>query len=154
MPHERSYTSSIREPTNCSHPPLQNDRGEASNLMSVTYFKCNQPGHYATQCPTNDCGKTPVVNSIMADVQQVSTRSKTQSTEWQIQDEVRQATKEWIDNTNKTNFDRMHTEMQDITIRAPQSTQPSSSVEEDQLWDALTSSRISLPLHKLLPLMP
>ena len=48
----------------------------------------------------------------------------------------------------------MHTEMQDITIGAPQSTQPSNSAEDDQLWDALTSSRISLPLHKLLPLMP
>ena len=48
----------------------------------------------------------------------------------------------------------MHTEMQDITIGAPQSTQPSNSAEDDQLWNALTSSRISLTLHKLLPLMP
>ena len=31
---------------------------------------------------------------------------------------------------------------------------PSTPTEDDQLWDALTSSRISLPLHKLLPLMP
>ena len=44
----------------------------------------------------------------------------------------------------------MHTEIQDVTNGEPMST----SVEEDQLWDALTSSQISLPLHKLLPLMP
>ena len=154
MPHERPYTSPTREPANRSQPPPQNDREDTSNSASVTCFKCNQPGHYATQCPTNDRGKTPIVNSIVVDVQQVTTRSKTQSTQWQIQDEVRQAAKEWIDNANKTNVERMHTEMQDITIGAPQSTQPSNSAEDDQLWNALTSSRISLPLHKLLPLMP
>ena len=44
--------------------------------------------------------------------------------------------------------------MQDVTIGAPQSTQPSTSAEDDHLWDALTRSRISLPLHKLLLLMP
>ena len=51
------------------------------------------------------------MNSIMADVQQVTTCNKTQSTQWQIQDEVRQAAKEWIDKANQTNVDRMHTEM-------------------------------------------
>ena len=44
--------------------------------------------------------------------------------------------------------------MQDVTIGAPQSTQPSTSAEDDHLWDTLTSSRISLPLHKLFPFMP
>ena len=44
--------------------------------------------------------------------------------------------------------------MHNATIGAPQSSAPSTSTEDDQLWDALTSSRISLPLHKLLPLMP
>ena len=68
-------------------------------------------GHYATQFPTNDRGKAPTVNNIMADAQHVSTRSKTQSTQWQIHDEVRQAAKEWINNANKTNVDQMHTEM-------------------------------------------
>ena len=48
----------------------------------------------------------------------------------------------------------MHTEMQDITIRAPRPTHPSELVEDDQLWDTLTSSQISLPLHKLLRLIP
>ena len=47
----------------------------------------------------------------------------------------------------------MQTEMRDVTVRAPQSSAPSTSTEDDQLWDALTSSSISLPLHKILPLM-
>ena len=137
-----------------SHPPPPTDRGDTSNSASVTCFKCNQPGHYATQCPTTDRGKAPAVNSIMADVQQVTTHSKTQATQWQVQDEVRTAAKEWIDTANKTNFERIQTEMQDVTIGAPSSTRPSTSAEDDHLWNALTSSRISLPFHKLLPLMP
>ena len=44
--------------------------------------------------------------------------------------------------------------MQEVTISAPPHRHPSTSVEEDHLWDALTSSQMSLPLHKLLPLMP
>ena len=109
-------------------------------MASVTCFKCNQPGHYGTQCPATDLGKARAVNNIMVGFQQVTTRSKTQSTQWQIQDAVKQAAKEWIENANKTNVERMHTEMQDITIGAPQSTQPSNSAENDQLWDSLTSS--------------
>ena len=47
----------------------------------------------------------------MVDVQQVTMHSKTQTTQWKIQDEVRQAAQEWIDKANQTNVDRMHTEM-------------------------------------------
>ena len=90
----------------------------------------------------------------MADVQTVTTRSKAQTTQWQVQDEVRQAAKEWIDTANKNNVVRMQTEMRDVPSGAPQSSVPSTSSEDDQLWDALTNSRISLSLHKLLPLMP
>ena len=129
------------------------DRDDTSNTASVTCFKCNQPGHFATQCPTTNRGKAPVVNSIMADVQHVMTQSKAQATQWQVQDEVRQAVEEWIDTANKNNVVRMQTEMQDATIGAPQSSAPSTSTKDDQLWDALTNSRISLPLHKLLPLL-
>ena len=71
-----------------------------------------------------------------------------------MQDEVRQAAKEWIDTANKSNVEWMHTEMHDMTIGASYSTGPSTLAEDDDLWDALTSSRISVPLHKLLPLMP
>ena len=94
------------------------------------------------------------MNSIMADVQEATTQSKTQTTQWKIQDEVRQAAKEWIDKANKTNVDRMHTEMKDITIDTPSSTQPNVLPEDDPIWKAFTSSEISMPLHKLLQLLP
>ena len=48
----------------------------------------------------------------------------------------------------------MHTEMKDIPIRAQRPTQRYVSPEDDPLWDAITSFRISMPLHKLLQLMP
>ena len=57
----------------------------------------------------------------MADVQHVTTRSKAQATQWQVQDEVRQVAKEWIDTANKNNVGRMQTEMRDASIGAPQS---------------------------------
>ena len=76
----------------------------------------------------------------MSDVQQVTTRSKSQTMKWEIQDEVRQAAKERIDKANKTNVDRMHTEMKDIKIAAPIPTQPSVSLEDDPVWQVLTSS--------------
>ena len=48
----------------------------------------------------------------------------------------------------------MHTKMQDITIGAPRPTQPYDLLEDNLLWDALTSSQISMLLHNLLHLMP
>ena len=128
-------------------------RGETSNSASVTCFKCNQQDHYITQCLTNDRGKALAASSIMSDVQQVTTRSKSQTMKWEIQDEVRQAAKERIDKANKTNVYRMHTEMKDITIGAPSPTQPNVSLADDPVWQTLTSSQISMPLHKLLQLL-
>ena len=154
MSHARTYTSPTREPTNCPYHPPQNERGKTSNSASVICFKCGQPGHYAIQCPTNDRGKASVVNNIMVDVQQVTTRNNIMADDaMENIDEVRHAAKEWIDNANKIYVDRMHTEMKDITIGAPRATQLYVSPEDDSLWDALTSSRISMPLHKLLQLM-
>ena len=94
------------------------------------------------------------MNNIMADVQTVTTRSKKQNTQWKIQDEVWQAAKEWIDTANQKNAERMQQEMRDVPGETQQTSVAPTSSEDDQLWDVLTNSRISLPLHKLLPLMP
>ena len=48
----------------------------------------------------------------------------------------------------------MHTEMKDITISAPIPTQPNVSPNDDPIWQALTSSQISMSLHKLLQFLP
>ena len=90
----------------------------------------------------------------MADVQAVTTRSKKQCTQWEIQDEVRQAAKEWIDTANQKNAERMQQDMRNVPGETSQPSVAPTSAEDEQLWDVLTNSRISLPLHKLLPLMP
>ena len=86
---------------------------------------------------------------ITAEVQQVTTRSKAQQTQW-----VRQAAKEWIEKTNNTNFDPMNTEMKDITIGASTSSKPIDLLDDDPTWQALTSCEVSMPLNKLLHLLP
>ena len=85
---------------------------------------------------------------------QVTTQSKAQTTQWEIQDEVQQAAKEWIDKANKTNADRMHTEMKGNTIGTPSPTQPQVLIEEVPVWQALTCSQLSIQLHKVLQLLP
>ena len=48
----------------------------------------------------------------------------------------------------------MHTEMKDITIGPLASSQPTRSPDDDPVWQALISSQISMPLHKILQLLP
>ena len=71
---QRNSNPLTHEAGNQSQP--QTDRAETSNSVNVTCFKGNQPGHYATQCPTTNRGKAPAVNNIMVDVQTVTTWSK------------------------------------------------------------------------------
>ena len=59
-----------------------------------------------------------------------------------------------VDTANQKNAERMQNDMRDVPSEAPQTVVASTSSKDDLLWHALTNSRISLPLHKLLPLMP
>ena len=68
-------------------------RGPTRLTKGLTPRLHESPRTDHTQCPTTDRSKTPAMSSIMADVQQVTTRRKTQSTQWPIQDEVRQVAK-------------------------------------------------------------
>ena len=52
--------------------PLVVKQGE----LSLLCFTCQQPGHYATQCPHKDKGKRPAINTILIEVQQVTTCGK------------------------------------------------------------------------------
>ena len=124
--------------------PTGADRGESS----VHCFNCQEPGHYAPQCPLKQKGKQPAVNIITADVQQVTTRSKAKTTEWEEQDGIRKAAQEWIAKANATNVARMQ---QETTSAVPKDRH---DTKEDPIWDALANCPITLTMSKLLDLVP
>ena len=39
-------------------------------------YICRKDGHYENQCQTRDKGKAPIVNMVVPEIQQVTTRSK------------------------------------------------------------------------------
>ena len=145
------------------HPtPTNYDNGDPSTSSSPTCFKCNQPGHFATHCPNDPRGKALDVNMITVDVQQVTTRSKETQSPWETQDTVRQQATDWVKGANQRNIDQMTS---DNTARLPpqpgvssprgsNDTTPSTPATTDDDWLTLADSQISLPLHKLLHLLP
>ena len=44
---------------------------------------------------------------VMPEIQQVTTRSKSKQSEWEIHEAIRKATKEWVEEANKNNVSRM-----------------------------------------------
>ena len=96
-------------------------------------FNFQEPRHYAPQCPHKHKGKQPAVNIITADVQQVTTRSKAKTAEWEELDGIRKAAQEWVTKDNATNVERMRRE---------------------SIWEALVDCRITLTMSKLLNLVP
>ena len=106
------------------------------------------------QCPTNNPGKAPVVNMIVVDVQQVTTWSKAQQSQWEIQDEDHQTAKQCIEAANKANIDQMHSKMKEIGHGSSPPSPLTEQTDNDPVWQALTSCQISMPLHKLLQLLP
>ena len=108
------------------------DRGESS----VHCFNCQEPGHY------------PAVNIITTDVQQVTTRSKAKTTEWEEQDDIRKAAQEWVAKANASNVERMRQESGTDTTMAIR------NEETDTIWEALAECPITLTMSKLLNLVP
>ena len=78
------------------------EKGEASGPKVQNCYTCEEDGHYANQCPMKDKGKMPTVNMVTTEVQQVTTRSKAKQSEWDLQEEVRKAAKEWVNKGNNT----------------------------------------------------
>ena len=60
-------------------------------------------------------------------------QSKARLTQWEVWDEVLQATKEWIEKANNANVSRTHFEMNDITIGAA-SSKTTEPFDEDPTW--------------------
>ena len=73
---------------------------------SVHCFVCQQPGHYATQCPLRK-GKGPTVNTITVEVQQVTTRQQTKNADLVVQEEIRKAAQAWVEKANAANTECM-----------------------------------------------
>ena len=50
-------------------------------------------------------------------IQQVTTRSKTKQSEWEVQEAVWKAAKEWVEEANKNNASRMLQEMEEQNVQ-------------------------------------
>ena len=103
------------------------EKGQASGPKVPNCYTCGQDGHYANQCPTKDKGKALVVNMVMAEVQQVSTRSKAKQSEWDIQEEVWLTTTMLQENTGP--IIRSDSQQAD--------TSTNTNVEDNEVWQAL-----------------
>ena len=118
--------------------PASTVRGESI----VHCFNCQEAGHYAPQCPHKQKGKQPAVNIITTDVQQVATRSKAKTAEWEEEDGIRKVAQEWVAKANVANVERMRQES------------ASGTIEVDPIWEALADCPITLTMRKLLNLVP
>ena len=85
------------------------------------------------------------MNTIAAEVQQVTTRQQAKNADWAKQDEIRKAAKDWLEKANSANVERMKQE----------STRTSSPIEEDtsspdSIWQVLAACEITMTMEKLL----
>ena len=87
------------------------------------------------------------MNIITVEVQQITTRSKAKTAEWEEQDEIRKAAQEWMAKANAANVERMR---QDA---APATSDTVISTEVDPIWEALADCPITLTMSKLLNLV-
>ena len=100
-------------------------------------------GRMANHCPTKDKGKTPTVNMVTTEVQEVITRSKAKRSEWDTQDEVRKAAKEWVEEANNNNVAQMMQENIELIVTSDKfdsrqaDTSTDTDVEDDEVWQAL-----------------
>ena len=91
------------------------------------------------------------MNTIMAEVQQVTPRSKAKTTEWAKQDEIRTTAKVWVKKANEANVSYMRQER----ANAASSCHMTDTVPEvDAIWQALVDCQITLTMDKLLNLAP
>ena len=54
-----------------------------------------------------DKGKVPIVNMVTTKVQQVTTQGQAKQYEWEMQEVVCKATKEWVEEANNKNVGQM-----------------------------------------------
>ena len=89
---------------------------------------------------------------VMPKIQQVTTRSKSKQLEWGMQEAVRRAAKEWVEEANKNNVSRM---LQDNEINQTNELLGAMAIpEQEETWKILADCQVSLPLMGLLKLVP
>ena len=131
--------------------PGAGTKAESSNTRKAYCYYCRQEGHYSNQCPAKSYDKRPAVNMVVAevaDIQQVTTRSKGKATEWETQEAIRKQATEWVKKANERNA----AELEQQKENAEELTgigQP-----ENPTWQALQECQITLPLGRLLQLVP
>ena len=73
-------------------------------------YYCQLEGHYSSQCSVKTNEKQLVVNMVtteVANIQQVTTRSKGKTSEWEAQEAIRKQATEWIEKGKRTERDRI-----------------------------------------------
>ena len=123
------------------------EKGESSNTHRMYCYYCRKEGHYSNQCPSKATDKQPAVNMVTAEVQQVITRSKGKTAEWEAQEAIRKQATQLIKEANE----QCAAEVRDQNRpRDEETTQPG----ENPTWQALQDCQIVLPLARLLQLVP
>ena len=82
------------------------EKGESSNTRKVYGYYCWKEGQYSSQCPVKTNEKQPAVNMVIAevaDIQQVTTRSKGKTAKWESQVVIRKEVTKWIQKANEQN---------------------------------------------------
>ena len=82
----------------------------------------------------------------VTDVQQVTTRSKAKTTEWETQEAIRKHATEWVQKANERNVADLREQIKLL--------EPVETTDEDPTWQALQECQIILPLRQLLQLVP
>ena len=84
----------------------------------------------------------------VADLQQVTTRSKGKATEWETQETIRKQATEWVKKANERNVAELAQQKENTEVPT------GGSQSENATWQALQECQITLPLGRLLQLVP
>ena len=89
-----------------------------------------------------------MVVAEVADIQQVTTRSKGKTTEWETQEAIRKQATEWVKKANERN-------VVELEQHEEKPEEPTDTIQpKNPTWQALQECQITLPLGRLLQLVP
>ena len=95
---------------------------------------------------------------VVPEVQQVTTHNKAKKSEWEVQEVERKAAKEWVEEANNNNVAQM-LQQSSLSIdktdnRLVERSVPTMTPEDEESWKVLEDCQVSLPLPRLLKLVP